>query len=319
MSMALTMMSCCVMVAGAADPPIKPKADAAQIDRWIAELDHDDFAVRESATLSLAKSGVAGLPALMTAAREASPEVRIRATQVLAAWYARPDKDAVDAVEDALEQLRDAAGTVGDQADVTWDSQRRAREQRCLARLEELGAGIEYREDAYTVDREEPGVRNRPISHIAITPRWKGGDDGLKYIRRMRQTPLSPGFIVYRVNGNTVSAAAFQSLEDAGHRVEKRGAKLGVGNGNGFGFNPAPVNVPGFRVESMKRDSAAEKHGLLLDDIITQFGDKPVTDFNDLVTYLLATKPGDKVEFTVLREQKGERVTVKVTVELGDW
>ncbi|HUQ72120.1 MAG TPA: PDZ domain-containing protein, partial [Planctomycetaceae bacterium] len=303
----------------AVDSPPRPKTDAVQIDRWIAELDHDAFAVREAATLSLAKSGVAALPALMKAVREASPEVRIRATQVLAAWYSRPDKDMVDAVEDALEQLLDAEGTIGDQADVTWDSQRRAREQRCLAHLEELGAGIEYRDDAYSVDRDEPGVRNRAISYIAITLRWKGGDDGLKYIRRMRPTPLSPGFIVYRINGNTVSDAAFQALEDNGHKVEKRGAKLGVHNTSGFGFNPARVDVPGFRIENMNRDSPAEKSGLLVDDIITQFGDKPVTDFNDLVSYLLATKPGDKVVFTVLREKQGERVPEKVTVELGDW
>jgi len=313
LALMMTFSACAVV---AADSATKPKIDAAQIDRWIAELDHDAFAVREAATLSLAKSGATALPALMKAAREASPEVRIRAMQVLTAWYSRPDKETVDAVEDALEQLRDAAGTVGDQADVTWDSQRRARELRCQAHLERLGARIKYGEDRYGLNRADLIADRKAIQRIAITPKWTGGDDGLKYLRRL-DAGTRLAFTVYRVNGNSVSDAAFQNLEDAGFRVEKRGAMLGVGTTPGF--DPAPLAIPGFRIGSMEPKSAAERAGLQIDDIITQFGDKPVTDFNDLVGYLLATKPGDKVEFTVLREKQGDRVPEKVMVELGDW
>lgn len=290
--------------------------DAVNISRWVRELDHDDFAVRDAATLSLAQTGVPALPALQQAVHAGSPEVRIRAAQVLAAWYERADDTAVDDVEDVLETLLDISGTVGDQAEIAWDRQKRNRETRCLAHLEQLGARVRYREDRFGVDREDLAADRKVLLHIAITPQWQGGDDGLKYLRRIPPRDAL-GFTVYRVNGNRVSDAAFQELEDAGIRVEKRGAKLGVSNGSAF--DPAPLNIPGFRVGQIEPRSAAEKAGIQIDDIITGFSDKPITDFNDLVGYLLASKPGDQAEFTVLRENRGKREPHKIAVELGDW
>jgi hypothetical protein len=315
-------MVCCLGLIGLwsaafAEEPAAPakKSDQAQIARWIEDLDHDDFAVREAATLALGKADVAALPALQAAIQKGSPEVRIRATQVLVAWYRRGDKEQIDAVEDTLEGLLDSHGTVGDLSDVVWSSQWRAREVRCLEQLERLGARVKYREDRFGADRDDLLAERKFLSHIAITPKWTGGDEGLKFVRRIQPRESLP-FTVYRVNGNNVSDAAFQALEDAGVKVEKRGAKLGVGNNPGF--DPM-TEVPGFRIGSMEPGSAAEKAGLQIDDILIAFNEKPIQNFNDLVGYLLETKPGDKTEFTILREKQGVRMSERLSVELGDW
>jgi hypothetical protein len=299
----------------AGEPAAPPKkSDPAQIAQWITDLDHDDFAVREAATLALGRADVAALPVLQAAVRKGSPEVRIRATQVLVAWYRRADKETIDAVEDALEELLDSGGTVGDLSDVAWSSQAQARQDRALARLEALGARVRYNEEQFGLDREDLMAGRRTLAHIAITAKWTGGDDGLKFIRRI-PPPRSLPFTVYRVTGYPASDEAFEALEDAGIKVEKRGAKLGVGNDP---FTPMG-EVAGFRVGKMEPGSAAEKAGLQVDDILIGFNDKPIDNFNDLVGYLLQTKPGDKAEFTLLREKQGARVRERVTVELGDW
>jgi len=286
--------------------------DAAQIQRWITDLDHNDFATREAATRSLVQAGTTALPAVARAIRSGPPEASARAVQILVAWYAHGDPQGIEAVEDVCESLLVAGGTVGDQALLAWQAQSRDRDRRALEQLERLGARITFRDDVFGLDRGAPNGRQKLIQHIAIGAKWSGGDDGLKYIGRLEQPERMP-LIVYRVNGNTVSDAAFQKLEDAGNRVEKRGAKLGVGNGGGFDRDPQ--EIPGFKIGSMEPGSAAERHGLMVDDIIVGFQDKPVTDFTDLVTYLLDTKPGDKVQLTVVRE----RMAKQIAVELGDW
>jgi hypothetical protein len=296
----------------AAETPPPKKGDPAQVRRWIAELDHDDFAVREAATEALSQTSADGLPDLMKAIRGGSPEVAVRATQVLAAWYAQPEQPAIAAVEDAFETLIARGGTVGDQALLACNSQRRIRDGRSLAELERLGAGLKYHDQPVGFPRDDPPVRQKYLQHIVISRKWTGGDDGLKHVRRLDQPQQVP-VTVYRVNGNTVSDAAFQALEDAGLRVEKRGAKLGVGSSSGFDLNPR--ELAGFRISTLEPGSAADKHGLMIDDTIIEFEDKPVTDFTDLVTYLLDTKPGDKVTFTIVRDRKKQRVVV----ELGDW
>lgn len=299
------------LLAAETAPP--KKSDPAQVRRWIAELDHDDFAIREAATEALAQSTADGLPDLMKAIRSGSPEVAVRATQVLAAWYAQPEQPAMAAVEDAFETLIARGGTVGDQALLAWNSQRRIRDSRSLAELERLGASLKYHEQPVGFPRDDPPGRQKYLQHIVISRKWTGGDEGLKHIRRLDQPQQVP-VTVYRVNGNTVSDAAFQTLEDTGVRVEKRGAKLGVGSGGGD-FDLNAQEIAGFRITSLESGSAADKHGLMLDDTIIEFQDKPVTDFTDLVTYLLDTKPGDKVTFTIVRDRKKQRVAV----ELGDW
>lgn len=67
------------IVRGAAPPP---RQDL-RIGRWIADLDDDQFAVREAAQRALEKAGPAALPALIRAADSPSLEVHTRAFRLL--------------------------------------------------------------------------------------------------------------------------------------------------------------------------------------------------------------------------------------------
>jgi C-terminal processing protease CtpA/Prc len=68
----------------------------------------------------------------------------------------------------------------------------------------------------------------------------------------------------------------------------------------------------GALISEVMKDSPAEKAGLLAGDVITKIGDKAVDDEGDVRHLIQEHKPGDQVDFTVMRDGKEE--TVKVTL-----
>lgn len=71
----------------------------------------------------------------------------------------------------------------------------------------------------------------------------------------------------------------------------------------------------GAEIQSISKESAAEKAGLKKGDIITRIGDKKIESTDDVTDAVRERKPGDKVNITVLRNGKEERMTA----ELGKW
>jgi serine protease Do len=69
----------------------------------------------------------------------------------------------------------------------------------------------------------------------------------------------------------------------------------------------------GAEVESVTKESAAEKAGLKENDIITKIDDKKITTPDDLSDAIKAHKPGDKVTITYQRENKEKKATAELT------
>jgi serine protease Do len=69
----------------------------------------------------------------------------------------------------------------------------------------------------------------------------------------------------------------------------------------------------GAEVESVTKESAAEKAGLKENDIITKIDDKKISTPDDLSAAIKAHKPGDKVTITYLRENKEKKTTAELT------
>jgi len=294
------------MVCSAADSSAKPEEAAVQ--QALRELDHAEWSHREQATEVLERAGAAVVKPLAQRAATGSPEAAVRATEVLAAFYGEKDFTAVDELEIELEALILAKGSVGEIARRAWEDRRMDREQRALARIQELGGTIMYPLSPRNqlLDDQPPALR--PIDSVVLTRRWKGGDDGLRYVRRLTNFDLQRR--IYRVKGSPVSDAAVEQLEQAGFHVEPRGARLGVTNSMFAG-----VEVEGCEVGPVKPGSPAEKAGILERDVIVGFGDQDVKDFQDLIELLKGTEPGQKVTLVVRRGDD----TLNVPVELDDW
>lgn len=72
-------------------------------------------------------------------------------------------------------------------------------------------------------------------------------------------------------------------------------------------------DADGVLISETVADGPADKAGVLPGDLIVTFAGEPVTDFGDLRRLIRASKPGDEVAVTLVRE--GEEV--ELTIELG--
>ncbi|RYG54524.1 MAG: PDZ domain-containing protein [Chitinophagaceae bacterium] len=71
----------------------------------------------------------------------------------------------------------------------------------------------------------------------------------------------------------------------------------------------------GAEIESVTKESAAEKAGLQKGDVIKKVGDNKIETPDDLTEAIQAKKPGDKVSIVYLRDKKEHTVSA----ELGKW
>ena len=69
----------------------------------------------------------------------------------------------------------------------------------------------------------------------------------------------------------------------------------------------------GVKVNSITKESAAEKIGLKEGDIITKIDDKKIESPDDLSKTIQQHKPGDKVAITFLRDKKEQKATAELT------
>ncbi len=69
----------------------------------------------------------------------------------------------------------------------------------------------------------------------------------------------------------------------------------------------------GAEINSITKESAAEKMGLKEGDIITKVDDKKIEGPDDLSAAIKAHKPGDKVAITYLRDKKEQKATAELT------
>jgi serine protease Do len=74
-------------------------------------------------------------------------------------------------------------------------------------------------------------------------------------------------------------------------------------------------NEKGAEVKSVSKESAAEKAGLKVGDIITSIDDQKIENPADVAENVRKHKPGEKINITVLRDGKNQNLTA----ELGKW
>ena len=88
--------------------------------------------------------------------------------------------------------------------------------------------------------------------------------------------------------------------------------------GGAFGRGGPYIGVVGepdsdiAKIVEVQNNSPASKAGILVDDIIVEFGGKEVTDFSTLASAVRTKKPGDKVKLKVTRGE--ETVELEMTI-----
>jgi hypothetical protein len=189
------------------DPP--PAKE--QLQAWLAELDSDEFVVRETATENLIASGPAALePLKKSLAGALSLEATTRCLHILQQLALIADFDTQEAARTLLEEVADRRDTsTGRRAATVLVSLNEKRSSHALAELEELGAnvsrtqvadgfgGIQEIVDAIEIGEEWRGESKdlrrlkwlQPINRLILVGD-KIGDEALPHVAKMQLTSL---------------------------------------------------------------------------------------------------------------------------------
>lgn len=290
--------------------PLPTKMEQASTAELIRALNDSRYVVREQASRALVRRGTRPLAALMQAVRRGPPERTARALQVLETIYVDPaiDDATVETIERELDEVRlSGKATSAQLAAELLARHSDVREKRALAAIRRLGGLVDYSHVEYTRPGGNVDFGSR-INFVLLGRKWRGGDEGLKYVRRIAE--LRYLYIARSAKFQPVSKKALQELQRRRPdlEVQHRGlACLGVSGLRRLN------GVGGCYVQLVKPGSAAAQGHIRTGDIITHFGGKNVSNFETLVKLIAEHDPGEKVEVNVLRS--GRRMKLEVVLQ----
>ncbi|MFM9960187.1 MAG: PDZ domain-containing protein [Planctomycetaceae bacterium] len=320
--------------------PAKPSSD--DLERWIQDLNAPEFAKREEATRRLIAAGPVVVEALVKAAQSSSLEATCRINTILRAWYTSGKDELIDPAEVAFEKLAESKNKhAAGRAVATLEQYATTiRQDRAIAQIERLGGSVEVSNVAGRL--RVVGPEDTKFYMIILGRSWRGGEEGLKYLRRV--AGLRTLYLLQdQTSGKIVTPGITQDSIDELHRaipplvIDYRGpAFLGV---------KAMANNTLCRIDEVPPDTPAARAKLLPGDVIYQFDGLPVNSFQELVKHIGTKQPGDVIKLEVLRglddgdlialerfqqlpepnpgkqyaEKLRQRLGKKVDVTLGEW
>lgn len=294
---------------------VSVRADNAQIDHWIDQLDSDQYQVREEATRELLATGTAALDALTSAASGDRPEPADRAVWILEQLADTGNLDQRQAVLEHMIQLKNWPQVVTDAKDALAGIKNDA----AVEAIQKLGGRVV--DQAFDARRPQ-----QTYQQVVLDDAWRGGDMGLKHLAGLREVGI---VTVVRTNvsregleqlkeieslqylhlyGTQLDESDEAALKQALPGVEidfRRGALLGI---QGSDMGPA-------RVMSVKVGTAAANADIRRGDIIQKFNGEPVKDFKQLTSKIAECLAGDVATLEIQRD--GQTKEIKVT--LGRW
>lgn len=277
---------------------------------YILDLQSDDFQARQKATQELPKFGEQVVEPLLKVTQGDSLEAAVRAILVIEQVYVLGKAGSAGPAEDALEKLTHAKNpSVALRAEEAIDRHADIREKRAVREIRKMGGTVKLwtpEEIAKTAQGNtvEPGQ----VRYVALGSKWKGGENGLRFIKRVRKFP-----VLYLIKGHPIPELAMEDLMKAlpatQFQTRDSDAMLGITHMAGI------RDRGGCLVGDVSDGLAAQKAGIRSGDFILQFGGKPVENFDTLVGLIGEKSAGDVVEVVLLRD--GQIKTLPVT--LSSW
>lgn len=301
----------------------EPAADhsPAKLDQLVADLDANEFAVRERASTALVKIGLPAIERLMQTASSKSLEQAHRSLGILEQLL--DGEEAVsDAAEQALSQISRQQNTWSAQrADLALQQTRLLKQRKCLDKVKALGAEV--------VD--EGTDENGELSYVTLVIKaesWKGTD---KDLRLLRSLPSLNALSVFGTAFNESQLLTLSELKNLAAlnlyatklsnagltklQAEMPYTRIDRRNGGMLGVSGDQIGGNGCMVNTVQPDSAAAAAGIEPDDVILSMDGKEVASFSELTKHISEKSGGDVVK---LKIQRGEQKLDK-EVKLGEW
>lgn len=238
------------------------------------------------------------------------------------------------AAEQALGRLAEGETSAAPLAQAALARHAVLAENRAIATLRQLGAKVVFSADRDpmhdALNQLAEGASSAPVvtdasvppaplavEHVYILRSWKGGTEGLDYLRRLR---VDGGLQLYLVDGCGLNLEDILPLKAAIPGlapIERSAATLGV---RWVGYQISDDS--GCEIAGITEGLAADRAGLRSNFVIKAVNGDPIRTFDDgtpksLVHRLRDCAPGETVTLTILRLMNGAPEDVQVT--LSDW
>jgi hypothetical protein len=288
--------------------PVESKKPIAPVGVLVEQLSSPKFIERVRASRDLVRSGAAAVDTLKQVARSDRPEASLRAVAVLEDMWLRAvaddDVETTAAAFDALDELSQSDDpSLRTRLDATLAAHEALVTKYALEQIARLGGSVKHSNGINIVN--DDGSMRPQVEIVLLDENWQGGEQGLRYVRRVR-----PGALYIIGDAHLPEGATQRFVAATNIKVEDRGtAYLGVRNNS---FMPVQ-GINGVLVETVDPNTPASKGGMQPGDVIVAFGDGAVHDFRELVTQIKKTKPGQKVRAEVLRQ--GQPLDLDIIME----
>jgi hypothetical protein len=294
----------------------QPAPTDTQIAQWVADLDSNQYRVREAATQQLEAASAAAIEPLLSAANSKRPEPADRAVWILRRLGQSPDREVAVAALEGLVALQDRP-TVVHEAEIALDL---VHEQICQESLMKLGGRMTIVEDAVELGQVQ-------MVSVVLDEHWRGTTKDLQCLTGLKRRNS------FKLEGAAVGDAEAQMFGGVDHlqvlklinthvtptavdaiKSQNPKAIVYMKNRALFGISGAS-HAQGVVVQSVQPGSAAADAGVMPSDVIMQIDGKPLPDFDRLTAQIAQHSPGDEVEVQILRGE--DRMTKRV--KLGTW
>jgi hypothetical protein len=157
---------------------------ASRLARCVADLNSDEFSVRQRAMRELENAGVEAMPLVAATAKSNDKEIRSRAIGILLAQACSKNAEQRSAARAALAELSESTnGKAADAAQAALKIARDGAAALASAELTRLGAMVER--------KSSPG-ENAGLPHysVMVPQAWTGGDNGLALVSELGDVPF---------------------------------------------------------------------------------------------------------------------------------
>ncbi len=300
---------------------VEPAAEvtSAKIDQLIADLDANEFAVREHASTALIKLGLPAIDRLTQAATSKSLEQAHRSLGILEQLLSE-DEAISDAAEAALYKIsRQQNSWSAQRADLALQQSGVLKQKASMDKARALGAEIDEGIDA---------TGEEVLTMVIKADAWKGTDKDLRLFRKLPSLRMVSVFgpvfnesqlvslgeikdlTALNLYATKLSNAGLTKLQDEMPytRIDRR-------NGGMLGVSSDQSGGNGCLINTVQPNSAAAAAGLEPEDVILSIDGKEVESFSELTQHIAEKSGGDTVQ---LKLQRGEQKLDK-EVKLGEW
>lgn len=278
----------------------EPPPTVAEIQAWVADLDSDEFSVREHAQQRLARAGLEAVALLERAAHGQSLEITGRAVRALGQIGGSGELPVFEAVQEALERLANSRNrSVARRAIAELDNLAEARTKHAIARFQELGGRMKRARSAIVGGVGANVLVESMRLQAVLNRNWKGGEAGLIHLTRI--SGLGTVYVT-RSAGAMVSAEALEDLRRAvpDLQIQHRGdAMIGI-----VGQTQDGECI----VHGIEEGSPAARAGLQKDDIIVRYNGEKLDGFDRLIEITRELKPGDRIKIDIVRRLQEQTV-----------